>query len=210
MTITCLHHINIQTDKLEETRDFYEKVLGLFVGARPDFATFGYWLFAPGTDHPIVHLSKRVDDGPDQTNATGNRLDHVAFFGRDLKATLANLKKLKMKHDVMPDRLYLDSKMVQVFLKDPNGITVEMGFFPERDTMFSKSMAGYQAAARKADKKLKARPKAKAKIAAKSKAKVAAKSKAKVVAKAKKTVKKAVKKTVKKAVKKAPRARIAA
>ena len=183
MTITCLHHINIQTDKLEETRDFYEKVLGLYVGARPDFATFGYWLFAPGSDQPIVHLSKRVDDGPDQTNSTGNRLDHVAFFGRDLNETLANLKKLKMKHDVMPDRLYLDCKMVQVFLKDPNGITVEMGFFPERDTLFSKSMAGYQAAARKADKKLKAKPKTKPKVN-KVKAKKAA-PKAKIRARAK-------------------------
>ena len=154
MPITCLHHINIQTDRLEETRDFYEKVLGLYVGARPDFPSFGYWLFAPGTDHPIVHLSLRDDDGPDQTNDTGNRLDHVAFFGRDLEETLANLKKLKVKHEVMPDRLYLDCKMVQVFLKDPNGITVEMGFFPERDSMFSKSMAEYQAAARKADREL--------------------------------------------------------
>lgn len=200
MTITCLHHINIQTDKLEETRDFYQKVLGLYVGARPDFATFGYWLFAPGSDHPIVHLSKRVDDGPDQTNSTGNRLDHVAFFGRDLKETLANLKKLKMKHDVMPDRLYLDCKMVQVFLTDPNGITVEMGFFPERDTMFSKSMAGYQAAARKADKKLKARPKAKPK----AKTKVAAKAKAKPLAKVKPPAKAKAK------AKKPARARVAA
>ena len=44
MTINCLHHINIQTDKLEQTRDFYERVLGLYVGARPDFGQMGYWL----------------------------------------------------------------------------------------------------------------------------------------------------------------------
>ena len=29
MTIRNLHHINIRTTKLEETRDFYERVLGL-------------------------------------------------------------------------------------------------------------------------------------------------------------------------------------
>ena len=49
--------------------------------------------------------------------------------------------------------------MVQVFLKDPNGINVEMGFFPERDAMFAESMSEYQATARKGDKALKAKTK---------------------------------------------------
>lgn len=155
MTISCLHHINIQTDKLEETRDFYERVLGLYVGARPDFGNIGYWLFAQGSDQPIVHLSLRTDDGPDQTAEVGNRLDHVAFFGKDLEKTLAGLDECGVTYDVQPDRLYLDGKMVQVFLKDPNGITVELGFFPHRDAMFAESMAEYQAAARKGDTVLK-------------------------------------------------------
>lgn len=174
MTISCLHHINIQTDKLEETRAFYEKVLGLYVGARPDFAGFGYWLFVPGSDHPIVHLSLLAKEGPDQAPDCGNRIDHVAFFGRDLEGTLAHLDKLGVEYEANPDRLYLDSKMVQVFMKDPNGIVVELGFFPHRDEMFRDSMATYQAAARKGDKKLKTKTtkaKAKPKAAAKSKAK---------------------------------------
>ena len=163
MTINCLHHINIQTDKLEETRDFYERILGLYVGARPDFGNHGYWLFAQGSDHPIVHLSLRQGDGPDQTIDAGNRLDHVAFFGRDLEGTIAGLDKLGVPYDIHPDRLYLDCKMVQVFLKDPNGINVELGFFPHRDTMFGESMAEYQTLARKGDKTLKAKTKTKAK-----------------------------------------------
>ena len=161
MTISCLHHINIQTNKLEETRDFYERVLGLYVGARPDFGQLGYWLFVPGTDHPIVHLSLCKDDGPEQTIDAGNRLDHVAFFGHDLEKTLAGLDKMGVPYEANPDRLYLDSKMVQVFLKDPNGINVELGFFPHRDAMFGESMAEYQAAAREGDKKLKAKSKKK-------------------------------------------------
>jgi catechol 2,3-dioxygenase-like lactoylglutathione lyase family enzyme len=159
MTINCLHHINIQTDKLEETRDFYERVLGLYVGARPDFGSPGYWLFAQGSDHPIVHLSERRGDGPDQMVDAGNRLDHVAFFGRDLEGTVAGLKKQRIPYDLRPDRLYLGCKMVQVFLKDPNGINVEMGFFPDTDALFRNSMSDYQSAARKGDKKLKAKAK---------------------------------------------------
>ena len=162
MPIRCLHHINIRTDKLEETRDFYERVLGLYVGARPNFGEHGYWLFVPGSDHPIVHLSPNRDGGPNQPTDEGNRLDHVAYFGCDLEATLKHLDTMGVKYDVHPDRLYLDSKMVQVFLKDPNGINVELGFFPERDEMFRKSMAEYQAKARKGDDKIKAKPKTKA------------------------------------------------
>jgi len=161
MTISCLHHINIQTSKLEETRDFYERVLGLYVGARPKFPSFGYWLFAPGTDHPIVHLSICEDGGPDRTLDRGNRLDHVAFFGRDLDGTLAHLDGMGIEYDMHPDRLYLDCRMTQVFLKDPNGISVELGFFPDRDAMFRKSMDEYQSAARAADGKLKGKGKAK-------------------------------------------------
>ena len=161
MSIRCLHHINIRTSKIEETRDFYERILGLYVGARPDFGEHGYWLFVPGSDHPIVHLSINSDGGPDQPTDSGNRLDHVAFFGHDLDGTLAHLDKLGIKYDVQPNRLYLDSKMVQVFLKDPNGINVELGFFPERDEMFRKSMAEYQAKAREGDTKIKGKTKAK-------------------------------------------------
>ena len=165
MTISCLHHINIQTNKLEETRDFYERVLGLYVGARPEFGQEGYWLFVPGSDHPIVHLSPCNDGGPEQTVDAGNRIDHVAFFGHDLEKTLAWFEELGIDYDERPDRLYLDSKMVQVFLKDPNGINVELGFFPHRDEMFRESMTAYQAAARKGDKKLNAKARGKKKSA---------------------------------------------
>jgi len=160
MTIRNLHHINIRTTKLEETRDFYERVLGLYVGARPDFGEDGYWLFAQGSDHPIVHLSlSKKLDGPEQVLDAGNRLDHVAFFGYDMEKTLAHLDKLGVPYQKHPDRLYLDGKMVQVFLKDPNGINVELGFFPHRDALFDKSMAEYQAKARAGDREIKAKSK---------------------------------------------------
>ena len=157
MTIRNLHHITIRTTKIEETRDFYERVLGLYVGARPDFGEAGYWLFAQGSDHPIVHLSlAKTLDGPEQVLDAGNRLDHVAFFGYDMEKTLEYLDKLGILYQKHPDRLYLDGKMVQVFLKDPNGINVELGFFPHRDDMFEKSKAEYQALARKGDQEIKA------------------------------------------------------
>ncbi len=154
MTISVLHHINISTNKMEETRDFYERALGLYVGARPDFGEHGYWLFIPGTDHPIVHLSLNKEGGSEQTRDSGNRLDHVAFFGFEMEKTLAHLDKFGVPYDRRDERLYLNEKMVQVFLKDPNGIAVELGFFPHRETLFKQSMSEYQARAREGDTRL--------------------------------------------------------
>lgn len=154
MTISVLHHINISTSKLEETRDYYERALGLYVGARPDFGEHGYWLFIPGTDHPIVHLSLNKKGGPDKEVHSGNRLDHVAFFGFEMEKTLAHLDKLGVPYDRRDERKYLNEKMVQVFLEDPNGITIELGFFPHREKLFRESMAEYQAKARERDASL--------------------------------------------------------
>src|SRR3954469_8242730 len=103
MTISVLHHINIATDKLEETRDFYERALGLYVGARPDFGEEGYWLFIPGTDHPILHLSPDKAGGADRTASTGNRLHHVAFFGFEMEKPLAHLDKLGVPYKKCDD-----------------------------------------------------------------------------------------------------------
>ena len=43
-----LDHINIKAPEalLEEVRDFYCAVLGLQEGARPNFSSPGYWLYA--------------------------------------------------------------------------------------------------------------------------------------------------------------------
>jgi catechol 2,3-dioxygenase-like lactoylglutathione lyase family enzyme len=154
MTISVLHHIKISTSKLEETRDFYERVLGLYVGARPDFGEEGYWLFIPGTDHPVVHLSLNSRGGPEKTAQAGTRVDHVAFFGFELEKTLAHLDSLGVAYEKLEERLYLNEKMVQVFLEDPNGIKVELGFFPQREELFRESMEQYQAKAREGDAKI--------------------------------------------------------
>src|SRR5689334_18058758 len=54
MQVVALDHAAIKTDRLEETRRFFEEVLGLRVGPRPDFDFPGYWLYAG--DRDVVHL----------------------------------------------------------------------------------------------------------------------------------------------------------
>ena len=54
MLVDKLEHYNIVTEKLDETVEFYEKIVGLVNGDRPNFKFPGAWLYA-GKD-PVVHL----------------------------------------------------------------------------------------------------------------------------------------------------------
>ena len=49
-----LDHFNIRTRKLADTVRFYEDVLGLEKGARPNFAFPGAWMYSEGK--AVVHL----------------------------------------------------------------------------------------------------------------------------------------------------------
>src|ERR1700692_3472995 len=54
MSVGLLDHFNIRTRKLSDTVRFYEDVLGLEKGARPNFAFPGAWMYSEGK--PVVHL----------------------------------------------------------------------------------------------------------------------------------------------------------
>ena len=45
MGLNALHHVTVQTEDLDKTRDFYRDILGLQVGFRPDLDFPGYWLY---------------------------------------------------------------------------------------------------------------------------------------------------------------------
>ena len=125
MTITSLNHINIRTDLMEETKDFYVDVVGLEIGFRPDFGDHGYWLYSGDT--AIVHLSPSESDSPARTNpdGMGNGLDHIGLFASgadDMKALLA---KRGIKYHT---NLVSGGQILQVFLYDPNGVLVELGY----------------------------------------------------------------------------------
>ena len=48
MTTLGLNHYNLRANRelLDALRDFYCTVVGLTVGERPPFSSFGYWLYA--------------------------------------------------------------------------------------------------------------------------------------------------------------------
>lgn len=127
MALEALDHYTIQCADMAATRDFYRDVLGLTDGFRPDLGFPGFWLYAGA--RAVVHLlgpanalveNRAAKPGPDT-----NGLDHIAFRGKDASATIA---KLKQHGIAFRESLIRDIGLHQVFVRDPNGVMVEMNF----------------------------------------------------------------------------------
>ena len=123
-----LHHVNIETSKLEETRKFYEDFAGLTVGPRPRLAFPGYWMYFE--DQPVLHLIE-IADNPGMPNARVNRIDHWACMAEGYEETLALVKErghLYREADIGDDHLK------RLFVKDPNGCVLELAFLMDKAT----------------------------------------------------------------------------
>lgn len=136
MPIRTLDHCSIRTLKLDESRDFYIDVLGMDDGARPNLPFPGIWLYVDG--HTVIHLvgvdpedSSGLmeylggDIDPDALEGSGS-LDHIAFFGTDAPAMKERLKTHNIPYR---ERQVPDMDLYQLFVEDPNGITIELNYF---------------------------------------------------------------------------------
>jgi len=121
MPVAAFQHVNTRSSDVERTRDFYVHVLGFRVGDRPPFASKGYWLYL--ADRPVLHLVQRA--AGETHHAHGGNVDHIGFHAVDLEATRAALKTagLEFREAVVPR-----DNTVQIFVRDPDGITVELNF----------------------------------------------------------------------------------
>jgi len=133
MPITELNHYLLVAKNLEKTRKFYQNVLGLKRAARPDFGFPGYWLKAGGDI--CVHLASqapnRIRDQfllkkhPRGTRGSGS-VDHIAFLAKKPEEVRRRIQKHKV---TMHYRSFPDAKLFQIFLKDPDDVTIELNFF---------------------------------------------------------------------------------
>jgi catechol 2,3-dioxygenase-like lactoylglutathione lyase family enzyme len=117
--IRAIDHINIATERLTETRDFFVDALGFEEGPRPEVAGFpGYWLYAGG--RAIVHL--QLAKGP-VSASRGSALNHAAFEVSDLDAHAARLDRCGVSYRMIE---LPGAPVRQIFLQDPNGVLVEL------------------------------------------------------------------------------------
>ena len=140
-----LEHYNLMTKRLRETVDFYVEVLGLYEGFYPVELGPGAWLY-DSSDTPVVHMqeitadsyeariektSGRIKDGRDGAPREFDKvygagtIDHIAFACVDIEGFKDRLKQM----DVPFGETGVASAAVrQLFLRDPNGIVVELNF----------------------------------------------------------------------------------
>lgn len=119
MAVAGMNHFTVLTDDVDTTVRFYGDVLGLTPGPRPTLGFPGAWLYAAG--QPILHIV----GGRGKGELRPGVIDHIAFTGSDLAATLAALKARAIEHSC---RRQVDTGLWQVFFLDPNGAKIEIDF----------------------------------------------------------------------------------
>ena len=135
MPLTELNHYLLVAKDLERTKNFYCDVLGLELADRPDFGFPGYWLKIG--DEICVHLASQAPNQirdtfllkkhPRGTNGSG-QVDHIAFLAKDAEGVRRRIQKKGVE---MHYRSFPDAKLFQIFLKDPNDVTIELNFLGE-------------------------------------------------------------------------------
>jgi extradiol dioxygenase family protein len=124
LAVSGFNHYNLRAPRelLDQLRTFYCEVVGLQVGARPAFRSFGYWLYAGEKD--VLHLSEASSDEVRQTGVL-TTFDHVAFTCTDADETEKKLAQQGIDYNV---RLVAATGIKQIFFRDPAGNGVEFNF----------------------------------------------------------------------------------
>jgi catechol 2,3-dioxygenase-like lactoylglutathione lyase family enzyme len=124
-----IEHFLVLSDDMDGTRDFYERVLGLVEGDRPPLPFPGYWLYLG--DVPAVHVADRAayakhaaSAGTGSSAAAGSTgaVDHIAFSATDYDGLRASLAENGV--DAVENEI--PGVMRQLFVRDPNGVRLEL------------------------------------------------------------------------------------
>ncbi len=132
MGLKRLEHFLVLTNDIDATKDFYCNALGMSVGLRPELEFPGYWVYLD--EIPVVHIADfqayivwtkkvgiPVSSGPPGTGA----LDHVAFNAKGFDSMFESLSTqgFTLSHNILAD-----IGLKQIFLEDPNGLSIELNF----------------------------------------------------------------------------------
>jgi len=130
MQVSGIDHVNILTDHLDQTAQFYERLMGLTRTENPavGMGFKGAWM-RDAHGNAIVHLvwkdpaSDRYE-GYDPGGST-NAVHHVAFKCSGFEDTVARLEAMGCEYRVN-DLQHLGLR--QIFVVDPNAVNLELNF----------------------------------------------------------------------------------
>jgi len=122
MSVGVLDHFNIRTRHLAATVRFYEDVMGLEKGPRPNFAFPGAWMYSEGK--AVVHIVDISKTDEPQKPDSGV-VHHVAFVSRGFDSMKERLQSKGMPFDA---RQVPGGDLWQIFVNDPNGVLIELNY----------------------------------------------------------------------------------
>lgn len=146
MEIKRIDHYSIRTLDVEASRRFYTEIIGLKVGPRPPFDFPGVWLYKgeppadldnPENNYGMVHVMGVDTDNPqplvdymggadpDTLKDSTGALDHIALA---VTGRAGMLERCRRSNVSFFERTVPSLGLHQVFIKDPNGVTIELNF----------------------------------------------------------------------------------
>jgi len=132
MPLQRLEHYLVLTDDIHGTRDFYCNVLGMVEGFRPKLEFPGFWLYVGDT--PCIHIAewqsyavwtKQVGIPVSARAPATGPVDHIAFNGTGFEEIRARVMREGLEWS---ENAIEEIGMRQLFLKDPNGVPIEINF----------------------------------------------------------------------------------
>jgi catechol 2,3-dioxygenase-like lactoylglutathione lyase family enzyme len=131
MQVNALDHVNIITDRLDQTAEFYRTLLNLERrdGPPPLTPTTAQWMYDAG-GKAIVHINStdcfRAYDREVQPGALTGALHHVALNCSGYDEVIRRIEGMGLDHQV---NLVESIGLRQVFTADPNNVLLELNFF---------------------------------------------------------------------------------
>ncbi|XWN31283.1 MAG: VOC family protein [Devosia sp.] len=122
--LTALDHVNLHTDDPESLAQWYERILGLKRGPRPNFPFPGVWLYIG--ESAVVHLVK-VEQSPGRTQGS---LEHFAFRAKGM----AEFEALLEAEGIACEKVEVpDVDIIQFNVRDPLGTHIHVDFRPSQE-----------------------------------------------------------------------------
>lgn len=131
MSVGVLDHFNIRTRDLNSTVHFYQDIMGLEKGPRPNFAFPGAWMYSEGK--AVVHIVDISKTDEPQKPDSGV-VHHVAFVSRGFDGMKQRLASKGMPFDA---RQVPGGELWQIFVNDPNGVMIELNYEAAKEDSIS-------------------------------------------------------------------------
>jgi catechol 2,3-dioxygenase-like lactoylglutathione lyase family enzyme len=133
MNVEALDHVNIITDRLDETAKFYAGLLGLERRDAPPPLTpqNATWMF-DAENRAIIHINStdcpRTYDREVQPGALTGALHHVALKCTGYDEVKGRLSAMGADYQ---ENLVSAINLRQIFTADPNNVLLELNFFAQ-------------------------------------------------------------------------------